>query len=69
MYEWLKHFGIPVILIATKADKIPKGKWQKHQSIIEKELEKDPADPIILFSAETGQGKDLAWRTIMNAVH
>lgn len=38
-------------------------------AIIEKELEKDPADPIILFSAETGQGKDLAWRTIMNAVH
>ena len=29
MYEFLKHHGIRVIIIATKADKIPKGRWQK----------------------------------------
>ena len=29
MYEFLKYYGIPVIVIATKADKIPKGKWDK----------------------------------------
>ncbi len=29
MYDFLKHYEIPTIIIATKADKIPKGKWQK----------------------------------------
>lgn len=64
MYEWLKHFQIPVIIIATKADKIPKGKWQKHEKAIKEKLNKDPNDPIVIFSSETGQGKDKAWNTI-----
>ena len=29
MYDFLKHYEIPTIIIATKADKIPKGKWQE----------------------------------------
>ena len=31
MYDFLKHHQIPCIVVATKADKIPKGKWQKRQ--------------------------------------
>ena len=50
--------------MATKSDKIPKGKWQKHQKVIEKELEKDPSDPVVLFSSETGQGKEEAWKKV-----
>lgn len=44
MYEFLKYYEIPVILVATKADKIPRGKWNKHESIIKKKLDFDPAD-------------------------
>ncbi|MFV8828727.1 ribosome biogenesis GTP-binding protein YihA/YsxC [Alkalihalobacterium sp. APHAB7] len=65
MYEWLKHYEIPVILIATKADKIPKGKWDKHCKIIREVLNKDKEDPLIVFSAETAQGKEEAWNTIL----
>lgn len=36
MYEFLKYYEIPVIVVATKADKIPRGKWNKHESIIKK---------------------------------
>lgn len=64
MYEWLKHFDVPVIIIATKADKIPKGKWQKHEKAIKEKLNKDPSDPIVIFSSETGYGKEKAWSTI-----
>lgn len=64
MYEWLKHHELPVIIIATKADKIPKGKWQKHEKAIKETLNKDPNDPIVIFSSETGQGKDKAWSVI-----
>lgn len=65
MYDWMKHFNIPVILVATKADKLTKSKAQKQLSVIAKSLNKNPDDPLLLFSSETGQGKDEAWRTIL----
>ncbi|WML47358.1 ribosome biogenesis GTP-binding protein YihA/YsxC [Neobacillus sp. PS3-34] len=64
MYEFLKHYEIPCIVIATKCDKIPKGKWQKHLKVVKETLDLDPNDQIILFSSETGEGKDKAWATI-----
>ncbi|MDQ0858189.1 MULTISPECIES: ribosome biogenesis GTP-binding protein YihA/YsxC [Bacillaceae] len=64
MYEFLKHHDIPTIVVATKADKIPKGKWQKHMKVVRETLDKDPNDPLICFSSETGQGKVEAWSAI-----
>jgi len=64
MYNFVKHHNIPVILIATKADKIPKGKWEKHLKVVKETLEVDPNDPIVVFSSETGLGKDKAWATL-----
>jgi GTP-binding protein len=61
MYDFLKYYEIPVIVVATKADKIPKSKWQKHIKIAKETLEFDPEDTMILFSSETGEGKDKAW--------
>ena len=39
MYDFLKYYELPVIIVATKADKIARGKIQKHISIIKKDLE------------------------------
>jgi len=64
MYDFLKHYQLPCIIIATKADKIPKGKWQKHLKVTKETLEFDPNDEIIIFSSETGEGKDAAWQAI-----
>lgn len=64
MYEWLKHHGIAVIVIATKADKITKGKRTKHVKQIRRELAMDEHDLLIPFSAESGEGKDLSWNAI-----
>lgn len=64
MYDFLKHYGIPCIVIATKADKISKSKWQKHLNVTKETLNLDSEDPIILFSSETGYGKDKAWSVI-----
>jgi GTP-binding protein len=61
MYDWLKYHELPVIIVATKCDKIPKGKWEKHKKVVKETLNKHPEDPIVLFSSETGQGKDEAW--------
>jgi GTP-binding protein len=61
MYDFLKHYEIPCIIIATKADKIPKGKWQKHLKVTKETLELEKSDHIVLFSSETGLGKDEVW--------
>ncbi|SIT83444.1 ribosome biogenesis GTP-binding protein YihA/YsxC [Edaphobacillus lindanitolerans] len=61
MYDFLKHYNLPCVIVATKADKIPKSRLQKHRKIIKETLDLDPSDPLILFSSETGQGKEEAW--------
>ncbi|MGC6768544.1 ribosome biogenesis GTP-binding protein YihA/YsxC [Enterococcus sp. LJL128] len=64
MYEFLKYYDLPVIVVATKADKIPRGKWNKHESIVKKALNFDPTDEFILFSSQTKMGKEEAWQAI-----
>ncbi|RAK21358.1 GTP-binding protein [Anoxybacillus vitaminiphilus] len=64
MYEFLKHYEIPTVIIATKADKIPRGKWQKHVKVVRETLNVVEGDPVIIFSSETGQGKDEAWAAL-----
>ena len=64
MYGFLKHYEIPCIVVATKADKIPKGKWQKHLKVTKETLELEKGDHLILFSSETGEGKDQAWAAL-----
>ncbi|MBD8068872.1 ribosome biogenesis GTP-binding protein YihA/YsxC [Bacillus sp. PS06] len=64
MYDFVKHHNIPVIVIATKADKIPKGKWEKHLKVVKQTLNFDPNDQIVVFSSETGLGKDQAWAAL-----
>jgi GTP-binding protein len=64
MYDWFKHFEIPAIVIATKADKIPKGKYEKHLKVVRQTLQMVEEDHLILFSSETGLGKDKAWSAI-----
>ena len=61
----LKYYEIPVILVATKADKIPRGKWNKHESIIKKKLDFDPADTFIVFSSVTKEGLEESWDAIL----
>lgn len=64
MYQFLKYYDIPTIVVATKIDKIPKGKWNKHESMIKKALDFQSEDDFILFSAETKHGKEAAWAAI-----
>lgn len=64
MYAWLKHNEIPMCIVTTKADKIPKGKWQKHIKIVRETLGADKSAPLVLFSSETGLGKDELWSVI-----
>lgn len=56
MHAFLRTRGLPVLVVATKADKISKGQWGKHLSQIAKSLEIPDWHLIVPYSAETGLG-------------
>ncbi|SDZ08062.1 GTP-binding protein [Proteiniborus ethanoligenes] len=64
MYDWIKSFGYSGYIIATKADKISKGQWQKHAGIIKKKLEVSNTDLIIPFSAAKKLNVDKVWEKL-----
>ncbi|MCR2820569.1 ribosome biogenesis GTP-binding protein YihA/YsxC [Lederbergia panacisoli] len=66
MYDFLKHYELKCLVVATKADKIPRGKWDKHKKIVKETLDLDPNDEIVVFSSETGLGKDETWNILSN---
>lgn len=68
MYKWLKHYEIPTCIVATKADKIPRSKWDKHIKMIKTTIEADPRDSLVLFSSETGLGREELWDVISKAI-
>lgn len=68
MYDWLKHYEIPVIVVATKSDKIPKGKWAKHLKVVNQTLKLEPTDKLVTFSSQTGQGKEDVWSAIKSYI-
>ncbi|SUN46528.1 GTP-binding protein [Streptococcus equi subsp. equi] len=65
MYEFLKYYEIPVIIVATKADKVPRGRWNKHESMVKKSLNFDQTDAFIIFSSVERIGIDESWDTIL----
>lgn len=61
LYEWLTAHNIPPILVATKADKIPRGQLAKNIKAINNALGLKPGNRPVIFSSQTGQGVDEAW--------
>lgn len=68
MYNFLKFYELPVIVVATKLDKIAKNKRDHHKRKMRNLLEMVEEDPLVAFSSETGEGKDLAWKEILKRI-
>src|SRR5690606_38693721 len=60
MYEYATYLNIPLIIIATKVDKLSKNKWDKNVNDLNKVFHA-PEVPIIPFSAVTGMNKGKVW--------
>ena len=65
MYEWIKHFGYNCVVIATKADKISRGQYQKHISIIRKKLQLEKDEKVIPPSSSKKTGVEDVWNEII----
>jgi len=61
MYNWIKECGFEGYVVATKADKISKGKRQKHIADVRKALGIDDVKKIIPFSASEKLNRDAVW--------
>ena len=66
MYNYLKHFDIPTLVICTKEDKIAKGKIQKHIKNIKEKLDLDPDDTSISYSSIQNTKQQQIWDLIAN---
>lgn len=58
MYEYLRHYGLDGIVVATKADKVSNNEMQKCISVIRKNLQLGPEDKVIPVSALKRKGHD-----------
>lgn len=59
MYQFLKHYNVKVVIVATKADKIGKTLISKHVKAIKVKLKMASDDVFIPYSSETKLGVDL----------
>ncbi len=57
LWSWLKEKKIPAVPILTKADKLPRSKWDPLTQTAGQVLGISPAD-FIVFSAQTRQGRN-----------
>lgn len=68
MYNFLKHYKIPVTIIATKSDKVGVTQHQKQRNTIFKDLDIVVGDDLIVFSNVNKTGKsevhDKIYRTL-----
>ncbi|MBD1223744.1 ribosome biogenesis GTP-binding protein YihA/YsxC [Virgibacillus halodenitrificans] len=64
MYDFLKYYQLPVIVVATKLDKVPKNKIDAHLKRTKETLEMEADDYLLPFSAEKGYGKEEAWNLL-----
>lgn len=58
MYDYLRHYGLSGIVVATKSDKLKRSQLSKSLSVIRKALDLDDEDIIIPVSALKREGAD-----------
>lgn len=58
MYEYLRHYGLDGLVVATKADKVSRNEMQKCMKTIRQTLKLGPDDLLIPVSALKRQGHD-----------
>lgn len=64
MYQWLDYYQLPVLVVATKIDKVKPSQYNKVNKLVKSKLELKGQQPLILFSALTQKGRDQVWQWI-----
>lgn len=64
MYDWLKHYGHNIIIVATKSDKLKRSQIDKHKKMLKTAFNMEKDDILLPFSSETKSGRDELWEII-----
>jgi GTP-binding protein len=67
MSDWLRSLNVPYVVVGTKADKISRSRRPVHLAAIKKGLQLEAHIPILVYSSETGEGRDTLWELIEEA--
>lgn len=65
MYQYAKHYHIPVIVVATKEDKLKRNDLKKNEKMIKETLGFNPNDSFVKFSSLNKVGIDDVWDAII----
>lgn len=65
MYEYVKYYNIPVIVVATKEDKVKRNDLKKNEKLIKETLGFHEEDYFVRFSSLKKIGIDKAWSYIL----
>ena len=65
---WLMGLNIPYVIVGTKADKISRGKRPAHIAAIRKGLMLPAHVPSLIYSSETGEGRDELWHHVRSVL-
>jgi len=68
MYNYLKTYQIPVLVVGTKMDKVPKTKRMRHEKDVKRVLEMDNNDVLISYSSETHENRDVVLAYLKNFI-
>ena len=59
MVEWIRAYNLPMTIVANKLDKLKKSQIQPALDLIRETLLLGEETPLIAFSADKGEGRDL----------
>lgn len=65
MMEWLRHYEVPTLVVATKSDKIKRSQLDKQKKLIRTALELSRPEDLLAYSSETKAGRDEVWKRIL----
>lgn len=65
MLEYVRYFALPIVIVATKIDKVPKTRLAHQLALIRKDLQLRDNEKMLAFSSVSGQGADEVWKCLI----
>jgi len=65
LHEWLEESNKPLLIVATKSDKLSNNELKKNLELIARVLNHDS---VLAYSAKSGRGREELWRAIKSAM-
>lgn len=68
MYNYLKYYDIPTVIVATKYDKVKERDKIKSEKLLRETLNVQESDHVVLYSAVTKKGREEIYSLLSNYI-